>query len=111
MRKLLIALAAIGVIGMVTPMTGPADAGWKRHGWKDHHRHSGKRHSDRDLGWYHGRHRGWAHSRHRCHAGSIGCVSSKAGARSRDDLGWQAPPPTRFSWADIQALRAFTRMH
>jgi Ni/Co efflux regulator RcnB len=97
MRKLLIALAAIGVIGMVTPMTGPADAGWKQHGWKYHHRHSGKRHSDRDLGWYHGHHRGW--------------VSSEVAARSREDLRWQAPPRTRFSWADIQAVRAFTRMH
>ena len=75
MRKLLIALAAIGVIGMVTPMTGPAAAGWKHgwkyHDWKYHHRHSWKRH----------------------------------------DLRWQAPPARRFSWADIQALRAFTRMH
>ena len=110
MRKLLIALAAVGVIGMVTPMSGPADAGWKHQGWKYHHRHSAKRHPDRQFGWHHARHGGWAHSRHRCHVGFIDCVSSKVGARSRHDLRWQAPPASSFSWADIQALRAFTRM-
>ena len=42
--------------------------------------------------------------------GFVGCVSSDAGARSRHDLRWQAPPASQFGWAEIQALRACTRM-
>jgi len=43
-------------------------------------------------------------------AGFIGCVSSEAGARPRQDLRWQVPAASQFGWAEIQALRAFTRM-
>jgi hypothetical protein len=42
--------------------------------------------------------------------GLIAGVSSEASARPRHDLRWQPPSATHFGWAEIQALRAFTRM-
>jgi hypothetical protein len=65
MRKILMALAAASVIGLVIPMSSvPADA---KPGWKHHH-HGAKHHNrGRHLGWSRGRHRGWAHSRHHRH--------------------------------------------
>ena len=61
MRKVLISLAALALIGFATPV-GPAMAkGWHHHHKVKHH------HRGRHLGWTRGRHRGWAHSRHRHH--------------------------------------------
>lgn len=65
MRKILTALAAVGVIAFAVPVTSsPAEA---KHGWHHHHHGMKHHHHGRHLGWTRGRHRGWAHSHHRHH--------------------------------------------
>jgi hypothetical protein len=63
MRKILIALAAIGIISLAAPLASTSAEA--RHGWKHHHGWS--HHHGRHYGWTRGRHRGWAHSNYRRH--------------------------------------------
>jgi hypothetical protein len=69
MRKILLALAGIGALGLVTSVT-PAEArhGWRyhhhhSHHWRHHYRHGWSHHPRRHYGWHRGRHLGWAHAR------------------------------------------------
>ena len=76
MRKLLIALSALAVVGFALPVTSSANAETKKiiikRGHHDHGMH---------RGWHEGRHRGWDRDRHH---GKKVVIIKKRGHRHHD---------------------------